>query len=484
MNEFLTSAEMQALERDLFSRGVTSEEVMLEMAGGALAGAIARHFPEGGTLVIFAGKGHNAADAFVAGRELVKLGNWQLEVRCVFALAEMKPLAQAKLQDLGPLPPCSFRAPNDGGRVVILDGLLGIGASGSLQGDMAEACAAINRWRDERRVPVVAVDLPSGLGQVGCVVADLTVTFGFPKAELVADAATEFVGQLEVCELKPLGARPEGDFLVTREWVRQQLPPPRRFAMHKGQAGRVGIVAGSKGCVGAARLSAAAAVRAGAGLVTLFVPEEIYAIAAASVIPEVMVRPTTELAGFKADAWGIGPGLGPNISRSLQAWMQELPAPAVLDADALNWISQTGLCGLESLPGKRLLTPHPGEMQRLLAQWRPELSAATRAEQAREFTRVYPVAMVLKGSRSLTATAGQPLAYNSTGSPTMASGGMGDILTGLCAALLAQGLSPYHAGAVGSWWLGAAGARAGKRGYGASYVLDELGTLISGQDLL
>ncbi len=480
MNELLTAAAMQAEERAVFATGV-KEETLLEMAGHALARTIARYYPEGGTLVVFAGKGHNAADALVAARELRKLDHWELDVRLVFGPPEMKPLAQQKLAELGCAAHRSLGVASYGGRVVILDGLLGIGASGPPQGDLADACAAINRWRDTWRVPVVAVDLPSGLGHPGCVVADLTVTFGFPKLELVADTATEFVGQIEVCELEHLGGdHPSaGDFLVTSAWVRAHLPAPRRFATHKGQAGRVGLVAGSRGCVGATRLAAAAAVRAGAGLVTLFVPEEIYAIAAAAVIPEVMVRTTKELSGFTADAWGIGPGLGPTVSRSLQAWLEALTAPAVVDADALNWISQTGLCGLESLAGPRLLTPHPGEMKRLLAHWRPELSAATRAEQVREFTRIYPVSLVLKGARSITAQAGHPLAYNSSGAPTMASGGMGDILTGICTALLAQGLNPYAAGAVGSWILGTAGAQAGKHGYGATYVLEEIGRSLS-----
>jgi hydroxyethylthiazole kinase-like uncharacterized protein yjeF len=476
MNELLSAAAMQAEERAVFATGIT-EETLLEIAGRALATTIARHFPDGETLAVFAGKGHNAADAFVAARELRKLGKWELDVRLVFSAQEMKPLAQKKLAELGCSAHRSVGAASHGGRVVILDGLLGIGASGPPQGDLADACAAMNRWRETWRVPVVAVDLPSGLGYSSCVAADLTVTFGFPKLEMVADAVTEFVGQIEVCELEYLGGdHPSaGDFLVTSNWVRAHLPPVRRFDIHKGQAGRVGLVAGSRGCVGAARLAAAAAVRAGAGLVTLFVPEEIYPIAAASVIPEVMVRTTNELGGFSADAWGIGPGLGSTVSRSLQAWLEALTAPAVVDADALNWISQTGLCGLESLAGPRLLTPHPGEMKRLMANWRPELSEASRADQAREFTRVYPVSLVLKGARSITAQAAHPLAYNSSGSPTMASGGMGDILTGICTALLAQGLNPYAAGAVGSWILGEAGAQAGKRGYGASYVLEELG---------
>lgn len=478
MNEIVSAVEMKALEQAAFDRGVI-EESLLEQAGCGLARAIAERWPEGGHLVVFAGKGHNAGDALVAARELKRSNQWSVEVRLAFDEPVLKPLVKATLVDLvklGGVKFASLEAPLFGGRIVLLDGLLGIGAEGELHGSIRAACEQMNQWREAYFADVIAVDLPTGLGGENGVVADCTVTFGFPKSELLVDSATTRVGRLVVVPLPDLGqllGEPR-DFVITPEWIRRFLPKKRLFTTHKGEAGRVGIVAGSRGCIGAARLSAASAVRTGAGLVTLFVPDEIHEMAATSVVPEVMVRTHRELSGFKADAWGIGPGLGAEIRKSVMAWMEELDAPAVIDADALNWIAQTGLCGLESLSGKRLFTPHPGEMRRLLANWRPELSERSRAEQAGEFARVYGHTLLLKGSRTIIADAGKPLAYNSTGTPAMASGGMGDVLTGICAALMGQGLQPFEAGAIGSWILGRAGEIASRRGIGASYVIQEI----------
>lgn len=473
MNELVTPAQMRGLESTAFARGV-AEEALMEAAGGGLAEVLARRCPDGGTLVVFAGKGHNAGDAFVAARLLGRSAKWRCEMRLVFPVAEMKPLALAKFQQLGEVPTASLDAPMPHGHVVLLDGVLGIGAAGELSGEVLRACKQMNRWRERSFAEVVAVDLPSGLGSELAVVADCTVTFGFPKTVLVEDAATAFVGELVVIPLADLAQPEPGDFVITESWVRSALPRKRHFAMHKAQAGRVGIVAGSRGCLGAARLSATAAVRAGAGLVTLFVPEDLYALAAPACTPEVMVRTFTDIAAASIEVWGIGPGLGPTLLPKIFDWLSALTSPAVLDADALNWISQVGLCALEAPAGPRLLTPHPGEMRRLLLGWRPELADQSRAVQATEFGRAFGVTLLLKGSRTVIAQSGQPLAYNSTGHPSMATGGMGDLLTGVTAALMAQGLQPYAAAGVSSWILGRAGELAAPKGYGATLVLEQL----------
>ena len=473
MNELVTTKQMRAMESAALARGIP-EEVLMEQAGKGLADLLALRLSRGVTLVIFAGKGHNAGDAFVAARILEETESCSIQLRLVLPPEEMKPLALEKFQQLRSCQIVPVDAPVPSGKAILLDAMLGIGFTGELTGSVKHACEVLNRWRETYFTDVVAVDVPSGLGSPGGVVADCTVTLGAPKVAMVDDLVTSSVGRIVLIPLSGLNAPSAGDFVITPAWVRHTLPRKRDFDTHKGHSGRVGIVAGSLGCVGAARLAAAAAVRAGAGLVTLFVPEKMYPVAAASVIPEVMVRTFSDIRSTEADAWGIGPGLGQTILPEIADWMRVLKKPAVVDADALNWSSKTGLCALEAPEGPRLLTPHPGEMSRLLAAWKPELVGKSRAKQAAEFAHAFGVALLLKGSRTILAQRGKPLAYNSTGTPAMATGGMGDVLTGICAALISQGLDPYAAGGVGSWLLGRAGELAAPHGLGAGLLIDYL----------
>jgi NAD(P)H-hydrate epimerase len=428
-------------------------------------------------VVVFAGKGHNGGDAFVAARNLRETSRreaadrWRVEVRLAFARESLRPLAAKKLRELealgvhfaaieAPLPPASntSRQPHP---AILLDGILGIGAQPPLEGPAADACRCMNRLRASGGAVTVAVDVPtgvdatSGAADAAAVVADHTITVAFPKSGLLADRATAHVGRLHVTRLAELEMdAPPGeaqrDFILVPQVVREFLPAVRSFDMHKGQAGRVGIIGGSLGCVGAARMASAAAVRAGAGLVTLFVPEKVMGAAAAACIPEVMVRTLDEVSEFPAQAWGIGPGLGiEGLDRLLSAMAADARA-AVWDADALNWLAAQPQ--RLTMAGPRLLTPHPGEIERLS----PGILTNSRAAAARQFVSDRGGTLLLKGSRSVIAENGRPLAFNTTGTPGMATGGMGDVLTGMCAAFLAQGLEPFAAACLGSWMLGRA----------------------------
>ncbi|PYK71198.1 MAG: NAD(P)H-hydrate dehydratase [Verrucomicrobia bacterium] len=233
----------------------------------------------------------------------------------------------------------------------------------------------------------------------------------------------------------------------------QGLLPRRPFDAHKNQFGRVGIVAGSRGFAGAATMCAWGALRGGAGLVEVFVPENIYEIVAAASPFEAMVKPVKSYRNLieeKIDVWGIGPGLGRDNASEIVQFVQRAQSPMVVDADALNIIS-ADLSILKNCRGPRLLTPHPGEMKRLAGDQKN-----SRAELARKFTSEFPVTLLLKGSRTVVAESGKRVSYNTTGNPGMATGGMGDVLTGVCAALLAQKLSPFDAARVGAWVCGRA----------------------------
>lgn len=282
--------------------------------------------------------------------------------------------------------------------------------------------------------------------------------------------------------------------MLTPRRLRPWLQAPRPFDFHKGQAGRVLVVAGSRGFVGAGRMAAAAAVHGGAGLVTLAVPKDVQDVAAAGLAPEIMIRGYRgfgELADVPAHVLAVGPGLGRPGDAALAEWLAYDTRPAVVDADALNALAALGAMEGESAGSReartalaradRLLTPHPGEMQRLLAAWHRSSIDAPRARQARGLSDELGAVVLLKGARTLIAAPGHPLAHNTTGHPGMASGGMGDVLTGLCAALLAQGSTAHAAGCLGSWLLGRAAeialatAAASPESLRASVVLGHLG---------
>ncbi|HEX3419864.1 MAG TPA: NAD(P)H-hydrate dehydratase, partial [Candidatus Udaeobacter sp.] len=489
----LTSAQMRGAEEAAFARGVQVEELM-NKAGAGVAQVVTKFFQIPGRCIVFAGKGNNAGDALFAAQCLEQRG-WKIEIRLAFKEADCSALMRKKLADLCRRPPeilggvrsatadavtmlvelspgatepmgptenkiateacSSIAAP-----VVILDGLLGVGAEPPLREPIRASCRAINQLRTTKGAYVFAVDLPTGLDTDSgnrdrdCVVADFTVTIGYAKPGLVADDAVNYVGRIEVVplgELRPRETKPKE--IIASPAAFRGLFPRRKYNSYKNQFGRIGVVAGSKGFVGAALMASQGALRAGAGLVEVFVPEEIYEIVAGASFMEAMVKPVASyrhLLKEKADVWAVGPGLGKSHSSEIIEFVEKAKQPMVLDADGLN-IASEKTSVLRRCKGKRLLTPHPGEMKRLF----PE-EQETRAKTATKFCDRFPVTLLLKGSRTIVAERGRPLSYNTTGNPGMATGGMGDVLTGVCAGLLGQGLSPYDAARVGAWLCGRA----------------------------
>jgi ADP-dependent NAD(P)H-hydrate dehydratase / NAD(P)H-hydrate epimerase len=459
----LTSNQMREVENAAFQEGIDAENLM-DSAGEGIAQAIQEQEPEPGICVAYLGKGNNAGDAIVAGSLLAKVG-WEIWIRPLVAETDLQPLPKKKLQKLDsrrvsdPITDLPAKRPK-----VILDGLLGIGSRPRLNEPIKALTREINRLRRRSNATVYAVDLPTGLGEEGidpdAVVADITLTIGFAKTALFRDDATNCVGRVLVVELPQLTARgpkEPGPAILTGPANLREFVPRRSFDSHKGDFGRVGIVAGSRGLVGASVLCSEAAARAGAGLIHLYVPEEIYSIVATKVISEIMVKPTRDIRsvlGERLDALGIGPGLGATGQQQILDIVTQFAGPMVVDADALNALA-TAVGTLQNCAGPRLLTPHPGEMSRL---W--PTSGKSRVEIVNEFTSEFPSALLLKGSRTLVGQAGKPMAYNSTGSPGLATGGSGDVLTGVCAALLARKIPAYDAGRLGAWLCGRAAERA------------------------
>jgi NAD(P)H-hydrate epimerase len=282
--------------------------------------------------------------------------------------------------------------------------------------------------------------------------ADVTMAMGFVKSCLVNDHATDFVGRLAVADLPALCAPPAADpaQILTPKILSL---PPRSFDRHKGMSGRVAILAGSRCYPGAARLCSAAAVKAGAGLVTLIVPSDCVATLSASVIPEVMVWALDDfsvLLNEKWDAFGIGPGLGRERDEMICEFLRRCSAPCVVDADALNALSGQ-MDVVRENAGQRLLTPHHLEMERL-----SPCNGRDRLQWLADFVSQYPVTLLLKGARTLIGNINSPVAFNTTGHPGMASGGMGDVLTGVCAALIAQGRDITDSARLAAWVCGRA----------------------------
>ena len=462
MSQILSIPQMLALEARVFAGGIDPWELM-QAVGQGMARAIQQRFPEPGTARIFVGKGNNGGDAWVVADHLAA-NDWIVEVVESFKDAECSALAlRAKEQwsqkhaGMDGADHFKSSAPR---RLVLIDGLLGIGSRGEPREPVARWIEVINNLR-KKGAYVFALDLPSGLGGGNPVIADHTLTAGFAKDLLLTDGAASAVGRLQVIAVEAFGdsVTPSPLGTVNTPASLNQFVPPRLFDTHKGQCGRLAIIAGGVGTAGAAVLAATGALRAGAGLVTVFVPDAIYPIVASKAPPEAMVLPWTKLPHHfhnKWDAFAIGPGVHPAEASGLESLLT-IAAPKVLDAGLLTFLAQRKDL-LDRLEANNLLTPHPGEMERLFSR-----AGRNRREWAEAFLIGKKCTLLLKGSRTLVMEPGRPPGYNPTGHPGMATGGMGDVLTGVCGALLAQGLAPHATGCVAAWVCGRAAELAVER---------------------
>lgn len=488
----LSSAQMRAIEDAAIARGVEVETLM-DQAGAGVAAAVRQFFPHPGTCIVFAGKGHNGGDALVAAERLARVG-WEIDSRLAFPEEECSELTRKKLQALRETESGRDRSTATVGALrpiphphtIVLDGLLGLGAKQLLREPIRAAAKEINRLRREKHAFVFAIDIPTGLnGDSGetdpedCVLADFTVAIGFVKHGLIVDESLDIVGRLEVVPLADLevGEISPNELLASAHSLRSLLPR-RKFSAYKNQFGRIGVVAGSEGFIGAAVMTAEGALRAGAGLVEVFVPKDLYYIVATAAPAEAMVKPVRsyrDLLEEKIDIWAVGPGLGESASREILNLIERVEQPMVIDADGLNILSEK-VDTLKHCAGPRLITPHPGEMKRLF-----DSGKMSRAGTARHFCERFPVTLLFKGSRTIVCERGRSLSYNSTGNPGMATGGMGDVLTGVCAGLLGRKLSMFDAARVGAWACGRAAeisifrARASEESLLPRDVLNHLG---------
>ena len=508
----VTAAEMRQIDQDTIEGIGIPGIVLMETAGSAIVRAIEQHYPTCQRIGIFAGKGNNGGDGIVIARQLAHMGRDVL-LFLVSPEDSFTGEAQINLQIAKRLT-ASFglqAAPKGGLRIeeiltgtgfygtgtvlttfarceLLVDAILGTGLRGAVRDPIATVINAINRLP----TPTLSVDLPSGLdADTGhplgvCVRADRTVTIGLPKRGLLMHPGAELAGKLEVADIGfPEQVVNAQDIKVNWTTATQasQWMPSRPLSSHKGSYGRVLVVAGSTGMTGAAALASEAALRAGAGLVTLATPKHLNPILE-GLLPEVMTLPLPETdAGSLAASTtstilefaektksilAIGPGLSqhPETVALVHQLIREnresgLALRMVIDADGLNALAQDRET-LSFLNTETVLTPHPGEMARLTNTAVPTLES-DRISTAQQFASEHGVTLVFKGAPTVISDPQGNLWVNSTGNPGMATGGMGDVLTGIIAGLVAQGISSEHAAALGVYLHGLAGDSAAER---------------------
>ncbi len=495
----LTTQQMREVERLASEEHGLPVSVLMENAGEALAAAALELASPTGRVLVLCGRGNNGGDGLVAARKLALEGR-AVRVELLGDPAKLEGEPARNLTALracgvvpGPILAEQAVAPGD----VVIDALLGTGLNRAPEGDYAQAIARIARWRGAG-AKVVAADVPSGVqsdtGQLlePCVRADLTVAFGAVKLGQVLEPGASACGELREAEIgippRAMDALPPPAVHALEEaGVRERLPA-RNADAHKGTYGHVLLVAGSWGKTGAAALAGLGALRAGAGLATVACrPEALVPVMAHA--PELMGCELVAEGGLGLSdlnslldaaegkhAVVFGPGIqrGEDTAKLLRAFLEELTVPCVLDADGLNALG-ANLDVLSHAKGPVLLTPHPGEAARLLGRTVEEIQADRPAAARALAAGRKGVVAILKGARTLIAFDDGALWVNPTGNPGMATGGTGDVLAGALGGLLAQGLSPADAAAVGVFAHGLAGdlraASTGRMGLLASDLL-------------
>lgn len=508
--KLVTAQEMRELDRRTIQEVGVPSLVLMENAGRGTYQVLRREFPElRGPVAVLAGRGNNGGDGLVVARHLAQDG-FPVTVFLLASRTEIRGDARVNLQiaenlGLNLVEILEERdleqAFNQMARAdLLVDALLGTGLNAPVQGLMARLIEELNTLH----LPVLAVDIPSGLNAdtgepLGVAFrAQVTVTYGYPKLGQILPPGRDYVGRLWRVDIgipAALAREVKTELAEPREM--RALLPPRPFASHKGTFGHLVVVAGSEGKTGAAAMAAEAGLRAGAGLVTAAVPATLNDILEVK-LTEPMTHPLPEapevralgeaalapLRDFLADktAVALGPGLGthPETQGLVRNLVRECPLPMVIDADGVNALAGR-LTILAAAAGPRIITPHPGEMARLLGLTSKDVQAR-RLEVAREVAQVHKVWVVLKGAQTLVAAPDGLVSLNPTGNPVLASGGTGDVLTGLIGGFLAQGLSPWDAARLGVYLHGLAADYladlVGPRGHLAGDLLSVLPELL------
>ena len=474
MIKILNIDQIQALDRYTIANEPISSIDLMERACLRFVTWFVRKFQPSERVTVFAGTGNNGGDALGIARLLVER-KFDVDVLVVRG-GEGSPDFKTNYERLSSLKIIheikSTTAIPDFNTDVIIDGLFGSGLTRPVEGLYADVIRALNKAQSVR----VAIDIPSGLmadkpspGEIFR--ADFTITFQLPKLSFLLSASAPFVGDWHVVDIGL-----SGDFISGQESryrlleagdVRQLLKSRLRFD-HKGTFGKALLVCGGYGKMGAAVLSARAAVRSGLGLLTVHIPGCGYEILQTA-IPEAMVSVDddnecfssgiSELAGYVGI--GIGPGIGTRTetAAAFGRLMQDYSRSMVIDADGINILASGGEL-VHLIPAKSILTPHPGELKRLIGGWKDDFDRLDKSLNFAAKTNTY---LLVKGAFTSIATPEGHLYFNPTGNPGMATGGSGDVLTGILTSLLAQGYTSQEAAILGTYVHGLAGDFAAER---------------------
>ena len=492
----VTAQQIQNLDRRTIREFGIPGIVLMENAGRGTVDAVYKYFSEDSLqrIVIFAGSGNNGGDGFVIGRHLINRGV-ETEVFLLTKKEKLKGDARTNMELYQKLRPIyELQSKKDLTKFktkiihadLIVDAILGTGLNSEVKGFYREVIDYINTLA----IPVAAVDIPSGInadtGKIlgTAVQADLTATFGLPKIGLLIYPGADAAGNLDVVDI----SIPE--YLVQEENIHTELLEeeemcsllqPRGADTHKGHYGHLLVVAGSVGKTGAAAMTAEAGLRVGAGLVTLGIPESLNPIMEMK-LTEVMTEPLPEtsfqsfskkalpkienlLEGKNALALGPGISTHPETVEVVHWIVRNCQVPLIIDADGINALAEKPNL-LKKSKAPLLLTPHPGEMARLVKTSTKELQG-DRVGAAKNFAQKNGVYLALKGARTIIAEPNGNVYINPTGNPGMASGGSGDVLTGMIAGLAAQGYTLSEAVRLGVFL----------HGYSADLAGEEIGEI-------
>ncbi|ADI39136.1 NAD(P)H-hydrate dehydratase [Waddlia chondrophila] len=485
----ISSKQMAYLESQAYRNGSTEEEFM-ENAGKGIAIETdafieERHLPS--EVILFCGKGNNAGDAYVAGVYLLSWG-YAVSAVQISPLENASPLCRQNanrfkksggmIHDINH--PEEIKFPQFG---VILDGVFGTGFHGTAKEPYSSAIKSAN----SSHLPIIAIDIPSGLnGDTGIVEGNAicaaeTIFLGLPKSGFFLQDGWNYVGKLRHVDFGlPHNYIEESDasmVLLTKQDLKHSLPPILN-SRHKYQAGYVVGLTGSPGMPGAGILACHAALRSGAGIVKMLHPagmEKELAACPCEVIKTGYeignATPAIDLLN-SATAGFIGPGIGKSLETRhlLKEIFPKLRKPCAIDADALTIIGEDGL----HPPEGAILTPHAGEMIRLMAQSSPSPHSLEFLESCQKYCESHRVTLVLKGGPTFIFHPHEPIHVNVHGDPGMATAGSGDVLTGVIAALLAQGLSSFEAAKLGVFLHGTAGEYAADEKTSYSLIASDL----------
>ena len=472
--KILTSSQLKELDKYTIAHEPIASIDLMERAAIALTNAIIRRWDKSFKMVVFAGPGNNGGDALAVARMLSQRGyhvevflfntKGKLSEECQTNLERLKMCGSVYFTEIS----TQFDPPELTESHVVIDGLFGSGLNKPLSGGFA----AVVKYINASKAQVVAIDIPSGLMgedntyniRQNIVHADVTLSIQLPKLSFLFPENEEVVGEWELLDIglkqSYIDATASPFSILGEEVIQPIIKPRKRFA-HKGSFGHGLLIAGSYGMAGASILSAKACLRSGIGLLTVHTPIHNHDILQIS-IPEAIVQTDiheryfaqpTDLSRYKAIA--IGPGLGQEEDTAL-AMMEQIQGsnlPIILDADAINILS-THRNWLSRLPKRCILTPHLGELERLIGKCMDTYERLTKVKELAAYLQSY---IIVKGAWTTIVTPEGEYFFNPTGNPGMATGGSGDVLTGILLALVAQGYSREEACKLGVYIHGLAG---------------------------